>query len=62
VTLARPLRRASDAEVAEACAWAMHLQLGGPAIRIESVALYTWSLDRARSLFRVVSERKLAAP
>jgi 2'-5' RNA ligase len=59
VTLARPTRRASDAEVADAKAWAEQLELGTPPVRIESVALYTWSDERARSLFRIVAEQAL---
>jgi 2'-5' RNA ligase len=61
ITLARPARRASAAEVAAARAWATQLELGAPVIRIESAALYTWSLDRARTLFRVVAEHTLSA-
>jgi len=59
VTLARPLRRASDAEVAAAETWATGLDLGAARVRIESVALYTWSEDRASALFRVIAEQPL---
>lgn len=61
VTLARPTRGASDAEVAAAKSWATALALGAPRVRIESVALYTWSDDRARSLFRIVAEHTLGS-
>lgn len=60
VTFARPARRASQFEVEAARSWATQLQLGAPLIRIQSVALYTWSLDRAHTLFRIVAEQALS--
>lgn len=59
VTFARPARRATAQEVAHAVAWARSLDLGRPRVRIESAALYTWSSDRARSLFQIVAEHVL---
>jgi 2'-5' RNA ligase len=59
VTLARPSRRASAHEIELARLWATGLDLQSPTIRIESVALYTWSSDRARTLFQIVAEDPL---
>lgn len=61
VTLARPSRRATPAQVASGQSWASELTRGAPRVRIESVALYTWSADRARSLFQIVAEVPLLA-
>jgi 2'-5' RNA ligase len=60
VTLARPTRRATSAEIALAKRWASTLTRAAPRVRIEHVALYTWSEDRARSLFRIVAEAALS--
>jgi RNA 2',3'-cyclic 3'-phosphodiesterase len=59
VTLARPSRRATSAEIAVAKTWAADLTRAAPRVRIASVALYTWSEDRARKLFRIVAEAPL---
>jgi len=56
VTLARASRRATPEQVAAASAWASALDLSAAPVRIESIALYTWSLDRTRALFRIVAE------
>lgn len=61
VTLARPARRATMAEVKRATSWAIGLELGAPRCRLDRVALYTWSEDRSVSLFRSVAELPLCA-
>lgn len=57
LTLARPQRRASDAERATALAWGQALPTQGVPVRLPSLALYTWSEDRARRLFRIAQQR-----
>jgi len=59
VTLARIARRASDAERRAALAWASAIDLGGPQIVLDRIALYTWSSDRRQRLFDVVEEQSL---
>jgi 2'-5' RNA ligase len=61
VTFARPGRRASTSERKHALAWAKALDLGAPTCELTRIALYTWSEDRAASLFRSVSELPLPA-
>jgi RNA 2',3'-cyclic 3'-phosphodiesterase len=62
VTIARPLKSASDLERAEGLRWSSSLELGAPRVRLERVALYGWSLERrAGPLFRIVAEAQLAA-
>ena len=53
LTLARPQRRATDREVQAAAAWACGVDLGAPRVRLERIALYTWSADRAQQLFHI---------
>ena len=53
-TLARPLRRATDAQRARAVSWARALQVEGLRVTIGGPALYTWSADRRRRLFQVI--------
>jgi len=60
ITLARARRRATRAELAAALSWARGLELGAPSCRLERVALFTWSDDRAQSLFRIHSELPLS--
>lgn len=60
VTIARPQRSATDAERRDAVRWAASLRLEGVRVRLDSVALYTWSDDRAARLFRAVERRELA--
>jgi 2'-5' RNA ligase len=60
VTVARPTRRASDAERAAALRWARGLRLTGIRVRLEEVALYTWTEDRRERLFRRVEVRRFA--
>jgi 2'-5' RNA ligase len=58
-TLARPGRGASQAERAAGLRWARSLDLSGVEIVLDRVALYTWSEDRPRRLFRIVEELRL---
>ncbi len=59
VTLARPKRRASDEERANALTWARGLDLAHVELVLSRIALYTWSDDRRERLFRVTAERAL---
>ena len=59
VTLARPTKRATLAERSAALAWAQTLDLGAPRVRIDRLALYTWSEDRAQRLFRIAAQAPL---
>ncbi len=54
-TLARPKRRASDAQRAAAVSWAGALPVAGRPLTVHPLALYTWSADRRERLFRVVA-------
>lgn len=56
ITLARPQRRATDAERARAVAWARDLDLNGAPVVLQALALYTWAADRQERLFRVVEQ------
>jgi len=60
VTLARPTRRASEAERRAGLAWASTVDVYGAHIALQRVRLYTWSEERAERLFRVVRERVLS--
>jgi 2'-5' RNA ligase len=60
VTLARPLRSATPAQVRAARTWAAGLDLHHVRAHITEVALFTWSSDRARSLFQVEASQTLA--
>ena len=59
VTLARPQRRASDAQRARGLEWAAGLTLPVATSPIDQVALYTWSANRKERLFKVVEVRAL---
>lgn len=59
VTLARPQRRASDAQRAAALAWAESLPVAGRRIQLTEIALYTWNDDRKERLFRIVERTEL---
>ena len=59
ITIARPKRKATDAERADALAWASAIDLRAVTVRLDTIALYTWSEDRAATLFRVVDEAPL---
>lgn len=60
VTLARPRRRATDADRSAGLEWASGLDLGDVRARVDRVALYTWAEVRRERLFRIVEERRLA--
>ncbi len=57
VTVARPQRAAASNERRDAITWAASLDLGEPTTMLSRIALYTWSHDRSKSLFRIVAER-----
>ncbi|MCX7807157.1 MAG: hypothetical protein N2515_00990 [Deltaproteobacteria bacterium] len=59
LTLARPSPRANPKERAAGLSWAKSIDFGGMGLRFERIALYTWSEDRSKRLFRIVSEAKL---
>lgn len=59
VTIARPTRRTTSAERQAALEWARALDLGAPRVRIDRLALYTWSEDRRERLFRIAEEAPL---
>jgi len=59
VTVARPRRRATDADRAAGLAWAGSLDLRSVNARLDRVALYTWSEQRRDRLFKIVAERHL---
>jgi 2'-5' RNA ligase len=61
VTLARPMRRATTSEVAQAVSWAKGLKLEGATVQLDRIALYTWTQDRTNALFQVVAELPLPA-
>jgi len=60
VTIARPLRRASEEQRHAGLAWASALDLGHVAAELDRVALYTWSDDRRERSFCIVAERVLS--
>lgn len=59
VTIARPKRRATEAERDAGLAWAEALDLSGVRARLDRIALFTWSERRVERLFRIVAERRL---
>ena len=59
VTVARPRRRATDADRAAGLAWAEQLELGLLRARLDRIALYTWADVRRERLFKIVAERFL---
>ncbi len=59
VTLARPRRRATDADREAGIAWAAGLDLAGVCQTLNRIALYTWDEVRRERLFRIVAERTL---
>lgn len=59
LTLARPQRRASDAQRRTAVAWAQSLDVQGVPVLLDRIALYTWAEDRPQRLFRIVAQRPL---
>lgn len=61
VTVARPTKRASEAERAAGLVWARSVDLRGVTLTLDRVALYTWAADRKESLFTIVRQRDLRA-
>jgi len=59
VTLARPMRRATDAQRRAGVDWARGLDLRGVCATLDRIAVYTWNENRRERLFRVVAERSL---
>jgi 2'-5' RNA ligase len=57
VTIARPMRRTTDAHREAGLAWAKSLDLRHVEATVDRVALYTWNDNRRERLFRVVAER-----
>jgi 2'-5' RNA ligase len=62
ITLARPPRRRAAALRQPMRIWMGQAPLPGAPFRLETLALYTWSKDRAERLFRIVAERPLDSP
>lgn len=60
VTIARPSRRAGDAERQAGLAWAQTLDLRGQTVTLDAVALYTWADDRRERQFKIVELRSAA--
>lgn len=62
VTVARPGRKASPALIQEALAWLPGAPIPAQRLRLDRLALYTWSEDRRRRLFQVTQALSLAQP
>lgn len=58
-TIARIGRKATDEARAEALAWAAGVPPLGVTVQVSEVALYTWTDDRRKQLFRIVERRGL---
>ncbi len=58
VTVARPGRKSNGRALREGLAWAESLEPLDRAIRLDHLALYTWTDDRSRGYFRIVDERR----
>lgn len=56
VTLARPQRKATDADRQAGLAWAAQVEFNSVGARLDRIALYTWNDKRSERLFRIVSE------
>jgi len=54
ITIARPHRRATDAQREAGLRWAKRLDLSGVIVPLDAVALYTWAEDRKTRQFRIV--------
>lgn len=59
VTIARPMRRATEAHRQAGLAWARSVDLRHVEQTLDRIALYTWHADRRQRLFQVVAERLL---
>ncbi len=62
VSLARPPRRGGEAQRQAMAAWLPGAPSPAGAVRLEHLALYTWSADRRRRLFRIAAQRRLDSP
>ena len=62
VTLLRPKRRESAQWMQPMQAWMAKAPLPSQSLRLEHLALYTWSRDRSERLFRIVHQRPLDSP
>lgn len=60
VTIARPRRRATDADREAGLEWARRLDLRHVQPTLDRIALYTWPEPRRERLFQIVAERRLA--
>jgi 2'-5' RNA ligase len=60
VTLARPMRRATDAQRQAGLAWAESIDLRAVRGQLERVALYTWDATRRERLFKIAATRSLS--
>jgi 2'-5' RNA ligase len=59
ITIARPMRRATEAQRANGLAWAASLDLRAVFRRLDRIALYRWAETRRERLFRIAAERSL---
>lgn len=59
ITVARPGFKASDALRSQGLVWCENTPISGARTRLDRIALYTWSRDRRKSLFRIVEEMRL---
>ena len=62
VTLLRPKRRESAQWTQPMQAWMATAPLPAQPLRLDHLALYTWSHDRRERLFRIVHQRLLDSP
>lgn len=62
ITIARPSRKATDADLHEMTTWATGLSLPKVHIEIQKLALYTWARDRHARQFEVVAATHLSEP
>jgi 2'-5' RNA ligase len=60
ITVARPLRNATDAERREAIEWARSRRAVDARVALDRLVLLTWAPDRRERQFREVAERPLA--
>jgi RNA 2',3'-cyclic 3'-phosphodiesterase len=62
VTVARPVRRATDSDRAAGLSWAQSITPNRAQYTLDRIALYTWSETRRERMFRIVDERHLTQP
>ena len=60
ITVARPSRSASPAELRTAVEWAEAQRPVGAKVLLDRLALFTWAADRRERQFRVVAQQPLA--